>query len=151
MSWKGGDFFTIILSSTIASIITFIFCLLLILCLIRKFINIEFTDFPSSPPTVSILIFFGLWKNRWLNETSKFELTFYQTILANTGHVLAGILLKIEDVLQLLQKNGTAIWFIWRKLLVSIILLNQIMTEKFDTYFNCIPENDDIASLRFSD
>ena len=59
--------------------------------------------------------------------------------------------LKTEDVLQLLQKNGTAIWFIWRKLLVSIILLNQIMTEKFDTYFNCIPENDDIASLRFSD
>ena len=48
--------------------------------------------------------------------------------------------LKTEDVLQLLQNNEKSCMLIQRKLLVSIILLNQIMTEKVDTYFNCIPE-----------
>ena len=72
-NWRGGEVFNIILSSSIASIITFVFCLLIIFCLIRKFITIQFTDFPSSPPTVSILIIFFR-----LNETSKIEFTFYQ-------------------------------------------------------------------------
>ena len=72
-NWRGGEVFNIILSSSIASIITFVFCLLIIFCLIRKFITIQFTDLPSSPPTVSILIIFFR-----LNETSKIEFTFYQ-------------------------------------------------------------------------